>query len=198
MAQPLRYAGGEFMATEISRRRFTVHDYHRMVDAGILCEDDRVELIRGEVLEMSPIGPRHNAAILRGNQTLVPLVRGKAIVGVQGSIRLDEYDEPQPDLYLLRPKEDFYASGHAGPEDILLIIEVADSSLEYDQTIKRELYAETQVPEYWISDIRNDKLIAYSDNHQNQYRVVREYSRGSNIAPRLLPDLQIPVDSLLP
>jgi Uma2 family endonuclease len=198
MAQPLRYAGGEFMAIEVSRRRFTVHDYHRMVDAGILCEDDRVELIRGEILLMSPIGPRHNAAILRGNQMLSRLVGDRAIVGVQGSVRLDEYDEPQPDLYLLRPKDDFYASGHAGPRDILLIIEVADSSLEYDQTIKLELYAETQVPEYWIADIRSERLIAYSEIHQSKYGVVREYSRGSNIAPRLLPELQIPVDALLP
>src|SRR6185369_798112 len=124
---------------EVTRRRFNVHEYHRMVDAGILCEDDRVELIRGEILIMSPIGPRHNAAILRANHKLSRIVGDEAIVGVQGSIRLDEYDEPQPDLYLLRPKDDFYASGHAGPADILLIIEVADSSLEYDQTIKREL-----------------------------------------------------------
>jgi Uma2 family endonuclease len=186
------------MAIETQRRRFTVFDYHRMVGAGILCEDDRVELIRGDILEMSPIGPRHNAAILRATQQLVRLVGDQAIVGVQGSVRLDEYDEPQPDLYLLRPKEDFYASGHAGPADILLIIEVADSSLEYDQTIKRELYAETQVPEYWISDIRNDRLLAYSDIHQNKYSVVREYSRGSIIAPRLLPEVQMPVDAFLP
>src|SRR5436309_14799931 len=127
------------MATEISRRLFTVHDYHRMVDAGILLEDDRVELIHGEILAMTPIGPRHNAAILRANQSLVRIVGDRAIVGVQGSVRLDEYDEPQPDLYLLRPKDDFYASGHAGPADILLIIEVADSSLEYDQGIKMHL-----------------------------------------------------------
>jgi Uma2 family endonuclease len=198
MAHLLRYSGCEFMAIEISRRRFTVHDYHRMVDAGILCEDDRVELIRGEILTMSPIGPRHNAAILRANRMLGRLVGELAIVGVQGSVRLDEYDEPQPDVYLLRPKEDFYASGHAGPGDILLIIEMADSSLEYDQSIKRGLYAETQVPEYWIADIRNERLIAYSDIHENKYSIVREHSRGSMIAPRLLPGCQIPVDALLP
>src|SRR5438034_10314056 len=133
------------MAIEISRRLFTVHDYHRMVDAGILSEDDRVELIHGEILAMSPIGPRHNAAILRANQSLVRIAGDRALVGVQGSIRLDEYDEPQADLYLLRPKDDFYASGHAGPADILLIIEVAASSLEYDLCITMYLYVGMRV-----------------------------------------------------
>lgn len=186
------------MATEISKRLFTVHDYHRMVDAGILTEDDRVELIRGEILAMSPIGPPHNAAILRATQALVKIVGDRAIVGVQGSVRLDEYDEPQPDLYLLRPKDDFYASGHAGPADIFLIIEVADSSLKYDQTIKLDLYAETGVPEYWISDLQHDRVIAYSNIQANRYRTVGEFPRGTSITPQLLPDCRIPVDVVLP
>ena len=186
------------MATEISKRLFTVHDYHRMVDAGILSEDDRVELIRGEILAMSPIGPRHSAAVLRATQAMVRIVADRAIVGVQGSIRLDEYDEPQPDVYLLRPKDDYYASGHAGPADILLIIEMADSSLEYDQTIKAKLYAETGVAEYWIADVRNDRLLVYSDRHDNSYANCRELQRGETIAPALLPECQIKVDVLLP
>ncbi len=186
------------MATEISRRLFTVHDYHRMVDAGILSEDDRVELIHGEILAMSPIGPRHNAAILRANQSLVRIVGDRAIAGVQGSVRLDEYDEPQPDLYLLRPKKDFYASGHAGPADILLIIEVAESSLEYDQGIKMHLYAETRVPEYWVADIRNERVIAYTDIQGNTYRTIREFQRGQTLKPQLLPECPITADLLLP
>ena len=186
------------MATEISRRLFTVHDYHRMVDAGILFEGGRVELIRGEVIEMSPIGPRHSAAVLRGTGALVRIAGDRAIVGVQGSVRLDEYDEPQPDLYLLRPKDDFYASGHAGPSDIFLIIEVADSSLAYDQTVKKDLYAETGVPEYWISNLRDDCIIAYSDIQEKTYRAVRQFHRGDTITPQLLPECRIPADILLP
>jgi Uma2 family endonuclease len=186
------------MAIEVSRRRFTVHEYHRMVDAGILCEDDRVELIRGEVLKMSPIGPRHSAAVLRATQALVRMVGDRAIVGVQGSIRLDEYDEPQPDIYLLRPKDDFYASGHAGPSDIFLIVEMADSSLEYDQTVKMQLYAETGVPEYWIADIRNDAIIAYTARSKDGYRTVRTFHRGSTIVPEQLPGIVIPAEVLLP
>jgi Uma2 family endonuclease len=186
------------MATEVSRRLFTVHDYHRMVQAGILCEDDRVELIRGEILAMSPIGPRHNAAVLRANHVLSRLVEDRALVGIQGSIRLDEYNEPQPDIYLLRPKEDFYASGHAGARDLFLIIEIADSSLDYDNDLKVRLYAETGVPEYWVADIRNNRLIAYSDLQENIYSVVRELGHGDTLSPRLLSECAIPVDALLP
>ena len=186
------------MRTEATKKLFTADEYHQMSAAGIFPEDDRVELIHGEILAMSPIGPRHSAAVLRANQALVRLVGDRAIVGVQGSVRLDEYDEPQPDLYLLRPKEDFYASGHAGPKDILLIVEVADSSLEYDQSIKLGLYAETGVPEYWIADVRNDCLVAYTDLRENTYRTTRQYQRGDMIAPHLLPECRMPIDVLLP
>lgn len=186
------------MATEISKKLFTVHDYHRMGDAGIFREGERVELIRGEIIQMSPIYPPHNGAILRATQALVRLVGDRALVGVQGSIRLDEYTEPQPDLYLLRPRDDFYASRHANPADILLIIEVADSTLKYDHTVKLELYAETGVPEYWISNIQDDVLIAYSDRQGKTYGTRRELKRGETIAPQLLPDCRVPVDALLP
>src|SRR5205814_486488 len=134
----------------------------------------------------------------RANQALSRIVGDRALVGVQGSVRLDEYDEPQPDLYLLRPKEDFYASGHAGAADLFLIVEVADSSVEYDQTVKLQLYAETGVPEYWISNVRDDLLIAYSDLQKNTYRTISEFHRGETIVPQLLPGCQMAIDVLLP
>jgi Uma2 family endonuclease len=186
------------MKNEIAKRLFTVHDYQKMLDAGILHEDDRVELIRGEVIQMSPINPLHNGTIHRANWFLSRIIGDRAIIGVQGSIRLNEYDEPQPDLYLLRPKEDFYTSRHAGPAEILLIIEVADTSLDYDCTTKMRLYAETGVPEYWISDLQHDCIIAYSDAEGATYRTVRKVERGEKLSPQLLPDCSIPVDALLP
>jgi len=186
------------MSTEISRRLFTVHDYHKMVHAGILREGDRVELIRGEIVTMSPIGTKHNGAVLRALNTLLRFVGDRALVGCQGSIRLDEYDEPQPDIYLLRPRSDFYASGHAGPSDLFLIVEMADSSLKYDQTVKMELYAETGVPEYWISDVEHECLFAYSEPTRSGYRTMRTLQRGDTITPELLPECVIPVDVLLP
>jgi Uma2 family endonuclease len=169
-----------------------------MVDAGILRENDRVELIRGEIIKLSPIHPPHNGTIHRAIQALVRIVGDRAIVGAQGCIRLGDWDEPQPDLYLLKPKEDFYTSRHAGPADILLIIEVADSSLDYDSTIKMQLYAETGVPEYWISNLQDDCVISYTDAAGSTYRDVRQFRRGESIAPHLLPDCVIPVNALLP
>jgi len=186
------------MATEISKRLFTVDDYHRMVDAGILSENDRVELIHGEVLAMSPIGPPHNGTVMRATNALVPIVGNRAIVGVQGSVQLGKYDEPQPDIVLLRPRSDFYTTQHARPPDILLIIEIADSSIDYDRNIKADLYAETGVFEYWVADIKNNCLWTYSGIHERTYQVIRQFHRGDFITPQLLPDCRVQVDVLLP
>ena len=186
------------MSTIIKRRLFTVHDYHRMGEAGILLEDDRVELIRGEIVAMSPIGNPHNAAVDRANRALVNLVGDRAIVRVQGSVRLDEYDEPQPDIVLLRPRPDFYNSMSAGPKDIFLIVEMADSSLKYDRRVKAGLYAELGIPEYWVADLQNNRLLVYSHPEGDVYRVRRELHRGETAAPLLLPECIIPVDLLLP
>jgi len=186
------------MSIEITKRLFTVHDYHRMGEAGILSEDDRVELIYGEILAMSPIGPRHNAAVDRANRAMVNIAGERAIVRVQGSVGLDEYDEPQPDIVLLRPKEDFYASQLPGPPDILLILEIAESSLEYDRTIKARLYSETGIPEYWVADLKNDCLFVYGDLRDKSYRLVRQFHRGDLIVPQLLPECRLQIDVLLP
>lgn len=112
------------MPVEIARHRFDVDEYHRMAEAGILARGDRVELIDGEIVAMTPIGPRHNAAVNRANRALVGAVGDLAIVQVQGSVRLDRSHEPQPDLLLLCPAPDFYASRLPGPADVLLVIEI--------------------------------------------------------------------------
>jgi Uma2 family endonuclease len=186
------------MATEIAKKLFTVDDYHKMGDAGILRNDDRVELIRGEIIEMSPINPRHNGTINRANRSLISLVGNAAIVGVQGSIRLDMYSEPQPDFCLLRFRDDFYTTTYPTPKDILLIIEASDSSLKYDRTVKMQLYAETGVPEYWISDLKADHVVTFRNAAGSTYQTVQEFHRGGRVAPELLPDCSIPVESLLP
>jgi Uma2 family endonuclease len=141
------------MPVEVTRRRFTADDYQRMGSAGILSEDDRVELIDGEIVAMTPIGPRHNAAVNRATRAMVLAVGNKAIVQVQGSVRLDLYHEPQPDLVLLRPRADDYASQLPGPSDILLIVEVADSSSDYDREVKSRVYAKAGIGEYWLADL---------------------------------------------
>jgi Uma2 family endonuclease len=186
------------MSTLIKRRQFTVYDYHRMGKAGILLEDDRVELIYGEILAMSPIGNPHNAAVDRANRALVQTLGDHAIVRVQGSVQLDMYNEPQPDIVLLKPRDDFYAVGGAKPSDILLIIEMADSSLKFDRRVKARLYAEMGIPEYWVADLNAACVFCYSDRDEKSYRVVREFRKEEFVAPELLPDCRILTASLLP
>jgi Uma2 family endonuclease len=186
------------MSKLIKRRRFTVDDYHRMGEAGILVAEDRVELIYGEIISMSPIGNPHNAAVDRANRALVRAVGDNAIVRVQGSVRLDDYDEPQPDIVLLRPRDDFYAQGGASPDDVILIIEMADSSLKFDRKLKARLYAETGIPEYWVADLNGACIFAYSERRERSYRVVRQVGKGDWLSPSLLSECRIPVESLLP
>ena len=179
------------------RRLFTADDYHRMVQAGILSERERVELIDGEVVAMTPIGPRHNACVDRAVRAFVTSVGDKAIVRVQGSVRLDLYREPEPDLVLLRPRADFYASALPGPADIYLIIEIAESSLEYDRDVKARIYADSGVPEYWLADLSDNLLSCYSEPRDGAYQSVRQYRRGQSVAPELLPEHPIAADVLL-
>lgn len=135
------------MSVQLLRRSFTVEEYHRMAEAGILREDDRVELLEGEIVEMTPIGSRHAACVDRLNQLGVRGVGPRAIVRVQSPVRLGERSEPQPDLTLLRARPDFYAHAHPGPADVLLIIEVAEASADADRTVKMPLYARAAIPE---------------------------------------------------
>jgi Uma2 family endonuclease len=185
------------MSGIVTRKRFTAEEYQRMGEAGILSEDDRVELIDGEIVTVTPIGTRHNASVNRGNRALVRAAGDSAIVQSQGSVRLDRYSEPEPDLVLLRPRADFYASRHAGPDDILLIIEVAESSIQYDRDVKAPLYAVAGIPEYWLVDLNTNLVWRYSSPEHGAYQGVEQHRRGQSIAPLLLPACRIAVDELL-
>lgn len=171
-----------------------------MVEAGILRPDERVELIRGEIIKMSPIGPRHGAAVDGATRAFVRLAGDNAIVRVQGTVVLDQLVAPQPDLVLLKPREDFYVKKNPGGTDILLIVEVADSSLDYDTTVKPALYAILGVHEYWVADLQNDRVLCYSDplKGTEHYQTVREFRQGDVLAPQLLPDCSLRANVLLP
>ena len=185
------------MSVETIKRRFDVDDYHRMAEAGILTEDDRVELIDGEILAMTPIGPRHNASVNRATRALVTAARDQAIVQVQGSVRLDRFHEPQPDCVLLRPRPDFYASQLPGPRDIVLVIEIAESSLQYDREVKGRIYAESGVPEYWLVDVDDHTVSRFTEPRDGAYRTLRRCHPGESIAPESLPECLIPVGALM-
>ncbi len=185
------------MSVQVSRRRFTVDEYHRMLEAGILGEDDRVELINGEVVEMAPIGSRHAACVKRLNTLFALQVRDRAIVGIQDPIRLGEFSEPQPDITLLRPRPDYYAAGHPTSEDVLLVIEVAETSAEYDRQVKVPLYARAGIPEVWVVDLAGEAVEVYREPAGNSYRQMRRLGRGETVSPEALPNLALAVDDIL-
>ena len=137
----------------LTRHRLTVADYYRMGEAGVFAPDARVELIEGEIIDMAPIGTRHGAAVKRLNALLAAAVGARAVVSVQDPLRLSELSEPEPDLMLLKPRTDFYVDAHPSAADVLLLIEVADTSARYDREIKLPLYARHGVSEVWIVDL---------------------------------------------
>src|SRR2546428_530212 len=151
------------MAVQLSRRRFTFDEYYRMAKIGILGEDDRFDLIDGEIIDLSPVGSRHAAAVDLGTILLARTFGDVAQVRVQNPLRLDRYSEPEPDLLLLRPRDDFYAARHPVPTDVLLLIEVADTSLAYERRVKLPLYAQHQIPEVSIEDLRPGVLGVYRE-----------------------------------
>ena len=197
MAALLLYSEGA-MSTEIKRKLFTVNDCYRMSEVGILSPNDRVELIRGDIVLMSPIGPRHGASVDAATRAFVRLAGEDAIVRVQGTVVLDDFCAPQPDLVLLRPRSDFYVGKNPASPDIVLIVEVADSSLEYDNTSKKELYAILGIHEYWVADLRNNLLHVYRDPAGDSYQTAQALRAGDSVAPQLLPQCRIRVDVLLP
>jgi Uma2 family endonuclease len=184
--------------SSITRKLFTYEDCLRMEEAGILSPMERVELINGDIVVMSPPGPRHGAAVDRTAEEMRELLRGKALIRAQGAVVLDVHAAPLPDIALLKPRADYYARKNPGAADILLIVEVSLSSLDYDMTVKLALYAIVGIPEYWVADLENDRLLVYSEPVKDTYQTVRELRRGDTVAPLLLPDCRISVDILLP
>jgi Uma2 family endonuclease len=152
-----------------------------MIDTGILTENDAVELIRGEILDKKPIGDAHSASVKRLRTRLGNILGDRAVFGVQDPIRLAD-SEPEPDITVLVPRDDFYASGTPGPDDVLLLIEVSDSSLDFDRTVKGPLYAEAGIHEYWIVNLVDNCVEVHRDPQSDgSYRDVRTVKRGERI-----------------
>lgn len=180
----------------LRRHRLTVADYHRMAEAGILGEDDRVEFIEGEIIDMAPIGSEHASCVARLNRLFGTCVGERAIVAVQNPVRLDELNEPQPDIALLRYRDDFYRSAHPSSKDVLLIVEVADTSLRYDREIKLPLYAKHGIPEVWIVDLENHRLEIYRQPAADTYRERICPSATDTVAPAGLPECTVALSGL--
>lgn len=166
------------MEAQLLRRLFTVDEFHQMADAGVFREDDRLELLDGEIVRMTPIGNRHAACVKRLNQWLVRHALDAAIVGVQDPITLSADTEVYPDLALLKRRADFYSNARPQPADVLLVIEVADTTGDYDRRMKVPQYARAGIPEVWIVDLRDGIVDVYRQPMANQYR--EQMRRGSN------------------
>lgn len=173
----------------IRKRLFSADEYHKLGRAGVLGEDDRVELIEGEILELAAIGSRHAACVKRLNALLIQNLAEGAIVSVQDPIRLSDRTEPEPDLALLKPREDFYASEHPGPGDVLLVIEVAETSVEYDSDIKLPLYARAGIPEAWLVDLPAERVEVHSRPVEGEYREISRARRGDTISSETAPGI---------
>jgi Uma2 family endonuclease len=169
--------------------RFTVSDYHRMAEVGILDENDRVELIEGEIVDMTPLGRRHQARVDQLAELLIRGLGERAIVRVQGSIRLGERSEPQPDLVVLRRRADFYADADVGPPDVLLVIEVADTSLAHDRDVKVPLYNRAAITEVWLVDLNGENVTVYREPGPRGYGDVFTARAQERLSPRLFPEL---------
>lgn len=185
------------MARLAATRRFTVDEYYRMAAVGILTEDDRVELIEGEIVQMPPIGSRHASCVARLDRLCNRLVGDLALVFCQNPVRLSVRSEPEPDLMLIRPRADEYAAAHPGPADVLLVIEVADTSAGYDRKQKAPLYARFGIPEMWLVDLGRDLIEVLRDPSTRGYRTVRVCRRGERIGSIALPQLEVAVDDIL-
>jgi Uma2 family endonuclease len=182
---------------QVKNFRFNISQYHQMSEAGILSENDQVELINGEIIEMSPIGRRHTACVNRLNSVFSQLLGKKVIVAVQNPIILNNLSEPEPDIALLQPRADFYESGHPQPQDIFLLIEVADSSLEYDRDVKIPLYASSGITEVWLVDIYEQVIIVYRYPSENGYSDIQKLSRGEKMSIQAFSEINLVVDDIL-
>ncbi len=186
------------MSIPVARKRFTVEDYYRMSRVGIFSGDDRVELVDGEIVEMTPMGSRHAAAVVRADRLLSRVLGDDACVRVQLPLRLGDWSEPEPDVAVVRPRSDFYAERHPGPRDVYFLVEISDTSADFDRTTKRAIYASFGIPELWIVDLGSRKLERSSEPAGDGYRIVQVLNPSDSIVVPALPEFTFPVAPLLP
>ncbi len=176
---------------QLRPHKITTDEYYRMAEMGVIRKEMRVELLWGQVIDMAPIGPRHQLIVDELSRILITGVGAGTAVRVQGPIRLSQHHAPQPDISLFNRRWQAYPTDHPGPADIHLLIEVADSSLAEDSTIKAELYASFGIPEYWIVDLTKDKVIVHRNPESGVYGDIRALGRGESLRAVALPDVTV-------
>lgn len=183
---------------EVVRKRFTVQEFGQMVAAGVLTEDQRLELIQGEIVEMNPIGVRHANCVAKLTELLAPLALDRAaLLWVQNPVRLGHETEVYPDVVLLRRRPNGYREAHATGEDALLVVEVSDTTLGYDRSVKLRLYARAGVQEVWIVDVGGEQVFLYQEPTVEGYQLTRVRRRGDTVAPLAFAEHAIAVEDIL-
>ena len=185
------------MRVEAPKKLFSVDEYYRMAEAGILGPEDRVELIDGEIIEMSPIGARHLGCVNRVNELFTEVFRARAVVSPQNPVRLSNYTEPEPDIALLKFRPDFYASKTPAAEDALLLLEVSDTTLQYDRDVKLPRYAAAGIPEVWIANLQEDLLLVCRDPSPDGYKTCVTLAQGAIVSVAAFPEITFRAKDLL-
>ena len=185
------------MSVQMQRRLFTVQEYHLMGEAGILSEDDRVELIEGEIVQMAAIGTRHATCVRRLIRQFRQLPEESAILDVQNPIQLTERTEPQPDVVLLQFRFDYYETAHPMPSEVLLLVEVSDSTIDFDRDVKVPNYARSGIQEVWLWDLEVNCLEVYRNPTANGYTSMQKFERREMVSPLAFPEFEVSVDFIL-
>ncbi|MEW6237047.1 MAG: Uma2 family endonuclease [Candidatus Omnitrophota bacterium] len=184
------------MSVLAQKRLFTVDEYYKMAQSHILAPTEHVELIEGEIFQKTPVSSNHAGTVAYHSELFIYNLKDKVIVWAQSPIRLSQYSEPEPDIALLKPRSDFYKNSHPAPEDVWLIIETEDSSIAYDRQIKMPLYARHGIPEFWIVDLNQKAIEAYSQPSPEGYSLLRTVRPSQSLSPFHFPELDLPVRNL--
>ncbi|NET28262.1 Uma2 family endonuclease [Okeania sp. SIO1I7] len=185
------------MAVELLRQLFTVDQYYKMQDAGVLTGNERVELIRGEIIKMSPMGIRHPACVKCLAELFILRLAQTVTVGIQDPVRLNNTSEPQPDVSLLQRRPDFYRTQQPQPENVFLLIEVSDTTIKYDREVKVPLYAENNIVEVWLVNLTEECLEVYRQPKGNGYEIVQTFQKGETVTIQAFPNVTFTVDEIL-
>ncbi|HBK98670.1 MAG TPA: Uma2 family endonuclease [Microcoleaceae bacterium UBA10368] len=185
------------MSVQLQKRLFTVKEYHLMTEAGILSEGDRVELIEGEIIQMAAIGTRHASCVNRLARRFSLIPEDLATFAIQNPVKLTDRTEPQPDVVLLQPRADYYATAHPVPSEVLLLIEVSDSTFDYDRDVKVSIYSRSGIQEVWLVDLVKNCLEVYRQPDPNGYSLMLKFWRDQQVAPLAFPEFKVSVDFIL-
>ena len=193
IAEPLEAT----VQVELPRHRFTVAEFARMMEMAVLDTEERVELVWGEVVKMSPINIAHTSTLKRLIHLLSTVLAGRMILSVQDPIQLFDDSLPQPDIAVLKVQDDFYSHRNPNPDDVLLLIEVSDTSLPYDRKVKSLLYGSAGIIDYWIVNLVNRQIEVHRDPQPDGYRMTIRYTAGESLSCLAFPDIALKVDDIM-